>query len=80
MYEVQILNRGPEGVRNNTKYLITEAGSDELLKRHEAGAKMEDILAGIELQPVEQPAAPQLAEGKTARGKRNAGAPKSPKS
>lgn len=55
MYEVQIINRGPEGVRSYTKGRLTKAGSDELQRRIETNVvsgdrRLTDILLGIELE------------------------------
>ena len=50
MYEVQIVNRAPEGVRGFKKFRLTKAGSDELHKRMVDNVPFAELLTGIELQ------------------------------
>lgn len=63
MYEVQIVNRAPEGVRGFKKFRLTEAGSDELHKRMVDNVPFAELLTGIELQ-ADEPVA-ELAKGIT---------------
>ncbi len=67
MYEVQIINRGPEGIRAHKQFRLTEAGGNELQRRIEAGEPMGDLLIKLEQVPVDQPAAEQPANGKKSK-------------
>lgn len=54
MYEIQVQNRGPEGVRSFKNFRTTKEGSEQLLKRMEAGnVSMADLLDGIPLKDEE---------------------------
>lgn len=84
MYEVQIINRGPEGIRGHKQFRLTEADSDELHKRIAAGVDggavaIDQFLSGLEpftperdaKQKADAKAQAEAADAQPANGKKS---------